>query len=189
MQAKSSMRSVIIVALGLLLLCGSGSALVPTKEVPLNTYLDLAYKSCATQGFDYFDSLTAGCKNCDATLGMVVDASSVDGRGDATQCKCAPGYFKTSVNCFDSLGLATCKSFTCTLCSAADPVVGPAAYHDRSGCAACDADTSDMGVAPAELECICKTKGHVLVETDDVGNKLATTSKTGPPASHVLRPI
>jgi len=173
MNAKSPVNTLLIGILCILLLCGTQAALVPTKEVPLSTYNDLAYTSCLSQNMDYFDSLVGTCRKCVAADGMIRDPNSLDTRGDATQCMCAPGYYKTIVNCKDNLGLGTCKRFTCTLCSVTD-LTKPAAYADRSGCAACDGTTNVMGVSPGqELDCICNTAGHVLVETDIVGNKLA----------------
>lgn len=89
--------------------------------------------------------------------------------GDAVQCKCALGYFKTEVNCFGTSD-GTCAAFTCTSCNATNSAT-PIAYSDRSACTSCDSTlTSGAGTWP-NLECTCPS-GMVLLETNSTGYKL-----------------
>ena len=154
-----------------LLLCLSwmnieANVLVATKEIRPDTYTDLTYSTCFSKQFDYIDTIDGTCKKCDP--GMVRDLSVLDPMGDAIQCKCAPGYAAVENSCFGTTD-GTCKRLTCTQCTGATP----AAYADRSACTSCDLSTSTMDFSPAALECICSTPGHVLVETDNAGIKLA----------------
>jgi meckelin len=148
------------------------SAFVSTAEVNPAIYMDLTYTSCASKGFDYFDSLDGNCKNCEA--GMIADKTKTDSYGNPTECICAPGYSKTIVNCAGtSDGL--CKKFTCTACSGGTL----ASYRDSSSCTSCGTGaTYDNTIK----DCKCTTSTEVLVETDVLGTKTSTKTCTACPS-------
>ena len=147
-----------------------------------NRYLDIT-DTCAVG--EVYLSPTLSCGTCISTYGSgtEVDPNQLDGKGNAFACRCMRGWKKVDneANCAGSTE-GTCPSFSCMDCGTS----GNASYSDRSACVSCD-DATTLGFSSTINDCLCASTGSVLVEVDEVGNKLpAKKCGTCPVGSQVI---
>lgn len=155
-----------------------------TRSIYLDVINGETIKTCQSLGFDYFDSTSHDCQTCYGD-GITVDKTNLNILGDSTQCTCKSGFYQSYKDCSNvcafkrSLSLCltifeqdqsgNCISFSCTSCQSSSSL-NSTSYSDRSGCVVCG--NSTLGVSPITLDCQCPDD-QVLVESDNVGNKLS----------------
>ena len=131
------------------------------NTVPGST--DTSGITCGTGSI--YNALTYKCQECPNL--QIPDTTVTDTLGNFLQCRCAPGYQATSVDCSgDQSG--NCVGLKCALC---DETKSLAAYSDgKGGCAKC---ATPATFSYALHDCVCPA-GQALIEKDTLGNRLAS---------------